>query len=332
MWLHQLSPASTSLQSRLVVDHGHSTTDLIATVVRQDFLELNPDKPVPGLPDELGPFLSALVERQPGFRGPRHCPETLASSRLPQLEAFTISTDHARQEAVWASLSWNKDAHTIRRGLTGAAVSARDRRMQFVGLDTYEAAGGEVARDLFSEAGECWVEDAALLDRMASAKLGEVAYDVGQEGWFWVDAAIDMPFGHGFRRAYPEPVELAPEDEARRFEASEELERLTQEHPDDGPEEVVALITALEAEITALEARSHAYPADVIARAGAFVSIGHDGRPRIERGFVRPEHEGGASDATRPTDDGIVKLSRRERSSGRSRLLQAASVAARHWS
>lgn len=68
---------------------------------------------------------------------------------LTQLEEFTVTSDHVRQEAAWASLSYNKDAYMIRRALTQAAIPGRDRRVVYVGLDAYEAAGGAVARDLF---------------------------------------------------------------------------------------------------------------------------------------------------------------------------------------
>jgi ParB family chromosome partitioning protein len=42
--------------------------------------------------------------------------------------------------------------------------------VRFIGLDSYEAAGGTVKRDLFSDDEDGWIEDAALLDRLASEK------------------------------------------------------------------------------------------------------------------------------------------------------------------
>ena len=72
---------------------------------------------------------------------------------LEQLMAFTVTSDHARQEQVWDAIqkSWSKDPYQIRRMLTERAVRASDRRAVFVGLDAYEAAGGVVTRDLFAE-------------------------------------------------------------------------------------------------------------------------------------------------------------------------------------
>ncbi len=74
---------------------------------------------------------------------------------LEQLMAFTVTADHARQEAVWEALSrsYSREPHAIRRMLTEGAVKPTDKRAMFIGLETYEAAGGVVERDLFSEDG-----------------------------------------------------------------------------------------------------------------------------------------------------------------------------------
>jgi ParB family chromosome partitioning protein len=92
---------------------------------------------------------------------------------LDQLMAFTVTNDHARQEQVWEALakSYNKEPYAIRRQLTERAVQASDRRAQFVGLDAYQAAGGGVMRDLFTEDRGGWLQDPALLDRLVEEKL-----------------------------------------------------------------------------------------------------------------------------------------------------------------
>ena len=51
-----------------------------------------------------------------------------AEMTLEQLMAFTVTTDHARQETVWANISPNGNhPQTIRRKLTETSVSADDR-------------------------------------------------------------------------------------------------------------------------------------------------------------------------------------------------------------
>ena len=71
---------------------------------------------------------------------------------LDQLMAFTVTTDHDRQEQVWEAIqrSYSKEPYQIRRVLTERTVRASDKRAVFVGLEAYEAAGGVVMRDPLS--------------------------------------------------------------------------------------------------------------------------------------------------------------------------------------
>ncbi|MCP9626468.1 ParB/RepB/Spo0J family partition protein [Rhodopseudomonas palustris] len=214
---------------------------------------------------------------------------------LDQLMAFAITEDHARQEQVYANLSWNRDASTIRRDLTKANVAATERRAIFIGAQAYTEAGGNIIRDLFTEDRGGFYEDAALLDRLVIDKLESIAAEVQQaEGWKWVSVHIDFPHAHGMRRAYPHPVELSEEDVAAYDNAQNELERLSAEWEDadvDLPDEVDQRFGELEAEIERIEVKRHAYEADEIARGGVFVVLSHDGEARIERGFIRAEDE-----------------------------------------
>ena len=70
---------------------------------------------------------------------------------LEQLMAFVITVDHARQEAVYERLSYNRDASTIRYLLTETHAAATDRCAVFVGVEAYTEAGGTILRDLFTE-------------------------------------------------------------------------------------------------------------------------------------------------------------------------------------
>jgi ParB family transcriptional regulator, chromosome partitioning protein len=117
---------------------------------------------------------------------------------LEQLMAFTVTSDHARQEQVWDAIqkSWSKEPYQIRRMLTERAVRASDRRAVFVGIEAYEAAGGIVTRDLFAEDDGGWLESVGLLDRLVTEKLKAEAETVAAEGWKWVEAAVDFPYGH----------------------------------------------------------------------------------------------------------------------------------------
>jgi ParB family chromosome partitioning protein len=213
---------------------------------------------------------------------------------LEQLMAFAIIEGHARQEAVYDRLSYNRDASTIRRLLTETHVAATDRRAVFVGVDAYTEAGGTILRDLFTEDRGGYFEDVALLDLLVTAKLGCEADALREaEGWKWTEAHLDFPHAHGMRRTYPHPMELSVEDQADLEAARCEVDQLAEwnQTADELPDHVDARFCELEADIERLEAKRQAYDPDDIARGGAFVILNHDGMVRIERGFIYPEDE-----------------------------------------
>ncbi|MET4788796.1 ParB family chromosome partitioning protein [Bradyrhizobium japonicum] len=213
---------------------------------------------------------------------------------LEQLSAFAITEDHARQEAVYERLSYNRDGTAIRRLLTETHVPATDRRARFVGIEAYTEAGGTMLRDLFTEDRGGYFEDVALIDLLVTAKLGHAADAVREaEGWKWTEAHLDFPHAHGMRRTYPHSVELLAEDRAALATTQAEFDRLTEQYQtaEELPDDVDARFGELEAEIERLEAKRQVYDPDDVARGGAFVILNHDGTVRIERGFIRREDE-----------------------------------------
>lgn len=212
---------------------------------------------------------------------------------LDQLMAFGISEDHARQEQVFEGLHHNREPWIIRRDMTANNVSADDRRAVFVGVEAFEEAGGTVLRDLFAKEGVGYFEDAGLLDMLAVEKLRDVASEVQAEGWKWAEAHIDYSHAHGMQRLYPTPIALSDEDEARLEVASVEYDGLIEGYSsyDEMPEEVAAKVEALDAEIDAINAKRSVYDPQVIANAGVFVILNHNGTVKVERGFVRAEDE-----------------------------------------
>ena len=226
---------------------------------------------------------------------------------LDQLMAFCVSDDHARQEQVWDAIQrgWNKEPHYIRRLLTEDSVAASDRRAVFVGVEAYEAAGGTVLRDLFQQDRGGWLQDVALLDRLVLEKLEAEAGGIRAEGWAWVQVGLDFPYGHtaGLRRLNGEVRPLTEAEQASLDALQAEHDALSAAHDEaeELPDEVEARFDELETAIAAIEERPLVYDPAEVARAGAFVSIGHDGGLRVERGFVRPADAAIASDS-RPGD------------------------------
>lgn len=216
---------------------------------------------------------------------------------LEQLMAFTVTSDHARQEQVWEALqqSYNKEPYLIRRHLIESAVRASDRRAQFVGLDAYEAASGVVLRDLFEEDGGGWLQDVALLDRLATEKLAAEAEKIAAEGWKWIEVAVDFRYDHAhhLRRLDGVEVELTPDEQATFDALTAEQAKLESEYEgaDELPDEVDARLGEIEKALAALDSRPVRYEPAEIARAGVFVSIEPDGHLAADRGYVRPEDE-----------------------------------------
>jgi ParB family chromosome partitioning protein len=227
---------------------------------------------------------------------------------LEQLMAFTLVSDHARQEQVWEALARSpyKEAYQIRRMLTEAAVRASDKRVRFLGIDVYEAAGGVVTRDLFQADDGGWLEDPALLDRLVSEKLAAEAETVAGEGWKWVSAAISFPYGHtnGLRRL-ASTSSLSDEEQATREALTMEYAQIEERYSntaEDLPEEVDRRLGEIEAALEEFDSRPPLFNAHEIARAGAFVSIDASGSLKVERGYIRPEDEAPVEPVT-PVED-----------------------------
>lgn len=153
-----------------------------------------------------------------------------------------------------------------------------------------EAEGGSVLRDLFTEDGGGWLEDPALLDRMVGDKLTALADEARQrENWKWAEAASDYVAVNALGRVYPVEVVRSEADAAQIAALSEEYDVLVSEA---GPEGLTPEADARLEEIDkALQAfgPDFDYPAEVKARAGVMVLLGHDGLARFERGLVKAE-------------------------------------------
>lgn len=216
---------------------------------------------------------------------------------LEQLMAFTVSSDHARQEQVWEAIKdgWQKEPYHIRRLLTETTVRAADKRALFVGIDAYEEAGGCVLRDLFQQDDGGWLQDPVLLDRLAGEKLKAEAQSIAAEGWKWIEVAMTFPYGHdhGLRQLVGTTVDMTEEERAIREALRAEYDRLEADYAeaDELPDEIDARLGEIEQALDAFDRRPMIFDPDQMARAGVFVSLDADGTLLVERGCVRPEDE-----------------------------------------
>ena len=211
---------------------------------------------------------------------------------LQHVMAFTVTDDHAAQERVWANLpKWQKgDPSIIRDCLSAHEITASDRRVRFATLKTYEKAGGQVRRDLFSDDEDgVFILDKTLLESLVAKKLQRVAKDLRKEGWKWVEvrASYDHDEWSGFGRRYPEPSPLPPEAQAEYDALLAERESLWDlVEPDEAQ---IARLDAVEERLNEMDDREDVWSPETLAIAGAVVSLGPDGDAEVHRGFVKPE-------------------------------------------
>ncbi|HCA7628863.1 TPA: ParB/RepB/Spo0J family partition protein [Pseudomonas aeruginosa] len=218
---------------------------------------------------------------------------------LDQLMALAITDDHAAQEAAFYDApTWQRQPSALRDRLTEREIDAyRHPLVRFVGLDTYEAAGGGIRRDLFAEGDAgVYLTDAALLERLAQDKLAGIAAGVKAEGWAWVDAtpAVTHADLHAFQRAPQERREPTKREAQRIEKLQAKLHALAAAVDDaldaDDEDKADALQEegeALGEQLQALEDGLRDYGPNVKEAAGAIVTIDRSGEAVIHRGLLR---------------------------------------------
>ena len=220
---------------------------------------------------------------------------------LEQLMALAITDDHAAQEAAFYDVpQWQRSPESLRDHLTSEEIDAsRDAVARFVGVEAYEAAGGGVRRDLFSdEQSGVFLADTRLLDALARDKLAAVAESVQSEGWQWVEVAPRATAAelHGFQRARrtrrePNKTEAKriAKLEAEQNKLQDKLDDEDADLSDDGVQALHEELDRLGNELEAIEQTLMAYAPGVVPAAGAVVSVDHLGGVVVHRGLLREE-------------------------------------------
>lgn len=215
---------------------------------------------------------------------------------LDQLQALAITDDHDAQIKTWEGADrWNRDADDLRRALTRSAVSADSGIVQFVGVEAYVAAGGEISRDLFGGPDDAWLSNRPLLDSLAMDKLEAIAQAQRAAGWSWAEAHLSLDYSR--LQEYPP---LPSYDIAEEFATPEDAERCKQieariseiqDMDDDAFDEDEALqeeFSRLDREHDAIEDRMvELWPDEAKAIAGVLVYLDHSGL-NIDYGRLRP--------------------------------------------
>jgi ParB family chromosome partitioning protein len=213
---------------------------------------------------------------------------------LEQLMALCVTEDHALQERAWKSApSWQRSAHHLRYLVTKDHVSLQnDPVARFVGATDYEAAGGTVVRDLFSEDGEGFIADKVLLQRLAQDKLEAVAAKVRSEGWAWVETRTQFAGAEqaSYARCALTRKKLGAEDAKVVQALTADLKALQERiRKGDDSASVREQCEMLQAQIHAVEGSRHGVAEVSRPFAGAVVCIDRSGHVEVQRGLVKPE-------------------------------------------
>ena len=236
---------------------------------------------------------------------------------LDTLMAFAVTTDQARQNAVWETVGqqgYRPGAWQIKRLLTEDRVPATSAIVRFVGLEAYEAAGGRIDRDLFAEEDErgIWFDDPDLLNKLAMDSLQAAAREL-ETRWKWAEARLDVDWSAtaAFGRVRPQPAEPTDGEKAEIERLRTRNDELANMDDDGWTEELVEEAESNETRLDEIEAMIEAravYRREDIAIAGCIATVGNDGELKLIQGLVRPEdmpaRESGDADAAGHDDTG----------------------------
>ncbi len=210
---------------------------------------------------------------------------------LGTAKAFTLSDDEALTLSLLDQVKGKAVSESaIKNALHPDAIKATDRRAKFVGVEAYEAEGGTVTRDLFSD--EVFLASPALLDRLFTEKLDVARADLIEiQGWAWVEARPEAWLNYHeldqmkLARLYPIEGELT-EEEAEEYD---ELADLANGGvlDEDGEARLSELQAILDGD----------YSGEQKAHAGCIILVNSSGKLEITAGLVRPEGKKGAIEA-----------------------------------
>ena len=269
---------------------------------------------------------------------------------LDQLMALAITDDHSAQEAAFYDApQWQRSPQALREHLTEREIDAtRDALARFVGIEAYEAAGGGLRRDLFSDDTRgVFLTDAALLDTLARDKLAAAADSARAEGWAWVETVprITSAELHGFQRARRDR-RTPNKTEAKRIAKLQSQQQaiddmLNADDAEDITEEETSALyeesDKLGAELDILEQSLLVFAPEALTMAGAIVSVDHTGEVITHRGLLREgeakalraqerqsmQAGGDGEGEAQPTAPGISEKLARRLSAHRTAALQA---------
>lgn len=202
---------------------------------------------------------------------------------LEAARALTLTDDHDQQIKVCKAA--NGHAHTIRRMLTTEKVDTTSGAFLFVGRDAYEAKGGTITIDLFSQGAEGFADDPELVRELAEEKLDAIADEYRAIGWHEVRAGLERPYDLYMKGSMYPATREPTEDEATRLAAIDtEMEAVAQAEGEDS-----TALDPLSDERDAITEGLRAFNREQVAVGGVALWVARDGS--LGRGFYRAKAE-----------------------------------------
>ncbi|MHA0337500.1 ParB/RepB/Spo0J family partition protein [Sphingomonas aquatilis] len=252
----------------------------------------------------------------------------LAENRitLDMAKAYASTASHEAQLSTWTtygSMS-HYNADSIRRIIANDMMRADDPVALLVGAEAYEAAGGVIERDLFSDAREKW-RHPEIARGLAAAIMEAEATRIGAErGLAWIRPVASHSIWDATRNLYkitlPEqPMTLAEAERAEQIEQRMgELHDAMQDEnlAEDAFAVMETELDALAAELEALDNRPVFMPPELASRVGAFLTLAQNGTMLLNESYysetpitvtvVEPDPVDGDAEGGHADDEGEI--------------------------
>ncbi len=202
---------------------------------------------------------------------------------LEAARALTLTHDHAQQIKVCKAA--NGQAHVIRRMLTTEKIATTSGAFLFIGQEAYEAKGGTITPDLFSQGDAGYADQPELVQELAEDKLDAIADEYRAIGWHEVRASLDRPYDLYMKGSmYPATREPNEAEAERLAEIELEIEAIAEKEGEDSDR-----IEPLADERDAISEGLRAFNAEQVAVGGVALWVSHDGS--LGKSFYRAKAE-----------------------------------------
>lgn len=202
---------------------------------------------------------------------------------LEAARALTLADDHDQQVKVCKAA--NGQAHAIRRMLTTEKIATTHGAFLFVGQEAYEAKGGTITPDLFSQGDAGYADQPELVQELAEEKLDAIADEYRAIGWHEVRSQLDRPYDLYMKGSMYPATREPTEDEATRIAAIDaEIEAIADTEGEDS-----AALEPLSDERDAITEGLRAFNREQVAVGGVALWVSHDGS--LGKSFYRAKAE-----------------------------------------